>query len=169
MFWNLSALTFCRVDRVEQVVYKGAGIIYTLYIATHVLSTTLFQQVSAASKLTTQTTMPKNWLNCSSLFHVLCVCAAISMTIYCSLEFVKNEDVSEITYKTFNGEYPVVTLCFNFPYIDDRLKQYGKGINSSTYSLFVNGEFWDERMRNKAPHNYTFHEISITGNRESQI
>ena len=34
------------------------------------------------------------------------------------------------------------------PYINERLKAYGDGINSVTYSKFLAGQHWDERMLN---------------------
>ena len=78
--------------------------------------------------------------------HAVCLFATISMTLYCTVEFIKNEDVSEVFYKTFDGDYPDLTLCFNSPYIDEKLSSYGNGITPSSYGSFLSGGIWDEQM-----------------------
>ena len=81
-----------------------------------------------------------------SVFHILCVFAALSMVAYCTFEFIKNEDVAEISYQTFHGGYPDLTLCFDSPFVEEKLRQYGNDLNSSGYGLFLKGDYWDERM-----------------------
>ena len=86
--------------------------------------------------------------NITSLFHFLCITAALLMIIYCGVEFIRNEDVTEISYKSFNGNYPDLTLCFYPPFIDENLMKYGKDLKTWQYGLFLSGYYWDDRMPN---------------------
>ena len=92
-----------------------------------------------------------NTENLVLIFHLLCLSAALSMTIYCAYEFSKNDDLSEVLHKRFNedeeGIYPQITMCFANPYLNDKLVQYGEGINSTSYGQFLIGySDWDDRM-----------------------
>ena len=63
---------------------------------------------------------------------------------------MKDDDVSLVNYKqyhtTTDSIYPSLTLCFNNPFLNDKLEQYGTGINTTTYSNFLKGLHWDNRM-----------------------
>ena len=61
-----------------------------------------------------------------------------------------NEDVSQVTFKEFHETeesiYPSLTVCFSHIYYVDNFDRYGKGINFSTFSQFLSGEHWDDKM-----------------------
>ena len=63
-----------------------------------------------------------------------------------------DEDVAIIEFQTFNSDkdhiYPAVTICFSNPLLEEKLATYGPGINVSSYSSFLRGDFLDERMLN---------------------
>jgi hypothetical protein len=63
---------------------------------------------------------------------------------------MKDEDVSLVNYKRYHSDensiYPSLTLCFNNPFINEKLKSFGDGVNITTYSKFLKGLYWDERM-----------------------
>ena len=91
--------------------------------------------------------MPSNTeKNISAVFHYLCVADALLMIIYCAYKFVKNEDVTEISYKPFNGDYPALTLCFYPPFVEENLSLYGKDLETWKYGAFLTGYYWDDRM-----------------------
>ena len=52
--------------------------------------------------------------------------------------------------KEFNYDnehiYPTVTLCFRYPLLEEKLLKFGEGINVSTYTSFLIGDLWDNRM-----------------------
>ena len=39
-----------------------------------------------------------------------------------------------------------MTICLRKPYIEDKLKNFGKGINGQSYDKFLKGDLWDKRM-----------------------
>ena len=55
-------------------------------------------------------------------------------------------------FKQYNEEkeyiYPSFSLIFVNPFIDAKLKKYGEGVNARTYSQFLEGQLWDDRMLN---------------------
>ena len=85
-------------------------------------------------------------------FHFLCGVAMVGFTIYCVLQYIKDEDVARIEFAEFNAEedntYPTITLCFPTPLIEEKLSSFGEGITVETYSAFLTGQnnSWDERM-----------------------
>ena len=91
----------------------------------------------------------RNW---TRIFHFVCSICAFSLTCWCIYKYMKDEDVSLVNYKRYHSDensiYPSLTLCFNNPFINDKLTEYGNGINTSTYSKFLKGLHWDERMVN---------------------
>ena len=85
-------------------------------------------------------------------FKFVCLTAAVSMIIYCTNDFLENNNISEVSFLRFNQDeesiYPQLTICLlnEFSLLDDKLKQLGKGINTSSYIRFLKGEIWDNRM-----------------------
>ena len=83
-------------------------------------------------------------------FQIICNILAFSLTCWCFHKYWKDEDVSHVNYRRFHdGDdslYPSVTLCFNNPFLEDRFREIGDGINITTYVEFLEGKRWDERM-----------------------
>ena len=84
------------------------------------------------------------------IYHGLCGFAALGFTIFCVHLYVLDEDVAQIEFKEFNRDnehiYPTVTLCFRHPLLGEKLLKFGEGINVSTYTSFLIGDLWDNRM-----------------------
>ena len=84
------------------------------------------------------------------IFHGVCIIMTIGLQIHCIYIFLLNEDVSIVQYQPFHAQkgniYPSITLCIVNPFLEDELKKYGDGINTTSYSNFLAGEHWDERM-----------------------
>ena len=84
------------------------------------------------------------------IFHGLCGFATLGFTIFCVHQYTLDEDVAKIEFQEFNSDedhiYPTVTMCFPNPLLEDKLRRYGDGINVSTYTSFLVGDLWDERM-----------------------
>ena len=89
---------------------------------------------------------------CKCTVYVICALATIGLTVKCVYQYMSDEDVSRISFKTFNSNenaiYPAVTLCFTNPLLDNKLVEYGTGVNSTSYRNFLQGIAWDERMAN---------------------
>ena len=99
----------------------------------------------------TLSTMEVKWkiiLNKSYLF--CCAIATIALISNCFYNFWLDKDTSQITFKTYHkGQdsiYPSISLCFDWPFLKDRLVSFGDGINATAYSKFLSGEFWDDRF-----------------------
>ena len=84
------------------------------------------------------------------LFHMNCFLAALGLTCWCWYKYMKDDDVSLVNYKRYHSEqnsiYPSRTLCFNNPFLNHKLQDIGEGINTTTYSKFLEGLHWDERL-----------------------
>ena len=87
---------------------------------------------------------------CTKFFRLLCMFSAIALTGWCLYKYTLDEDVSLVGYANFNDGkerlYPALTMCFWNPFYNEKLKQFGAGINTSTYSNFIQGNYWDSRM-----------------------
>ena len=97
-------------------------------------------------------------------YAVACVVGTIGLGIDCFIKYNANEDVSQNNFQNFHqdGEdnvYPSVTLCLANPFLDDKLKAYGDGINISSYSDFLRGDIWDERMLKVAKSRERFRDL----------
>ena len=83
-------------------------------------------------------------------FHCLCIVTTIALTGWCLYKYTLDEDVSVVVFAKFNDDnqrlYPALTMCFWNPFYNEKLKMFGTGINTSTYSKFIQGNHWDNRM-----------------------
>ena len=82
----------------------------------------------------------------------MCLCATFAMTCWCFGKYWQDKDVSLVGFVTFNNDesniYPALTICFYNPFLNEKLKSFGTGINTTTYSKFLQGKYWDKRMMN---------------------
>ena len=82
--------------------------------------------------------------------HFICTSATIGFTCFCIHKYFQNEDVSQVTSQEFHKEkdnlYPSVTICTSSIFYDENLQAYGDGVNVSTYSDFMAGKYWDDRL-----------------------
>ena len=73
------------------------------------------------------------------------------MSIYCILEFLEDKDLTEINTKRFNEEieakHPQISLCHR-SFLNDKLKELNEDIDANSYSKFLYGYIWDDRMVN---------------------
>ena len=87
-----------------------------------------------------------------TIFRLFCLVTAISMCIYCTYEFSRNKDLTEVSFEIFNEDemsvYPQISFCYWDQFLDHELKKINKEFNSSSYSDFLKGELWDARMAN---------------------
>jgi hypothetical protein len=97
-----------------------------------------------------------SWENVSGVFQFACSIGAVSLLLWCIWEYSKDEDIVEVAFKKYGTDdqsmYPDISLCFELPYDDEKLKAYGKEITSSLYTMFLMGTeymgHWDERVVN---------------------
>ena len=90
--------------------------------------------------------------------------------------FKKNDDVSLISFKTFHDGkkdlYPTITMCFYNPFLELELEKYGSGINITSYSKYLQGHNFDNRMKNIFYDNVTvsleYYLLAISGKLENK-
>ena len=79
-----------------------------------------------------------NWI-----FHFLAVTTVIVYAASSYNTFSANDDLCEVNFKKFHVDqesiYPSISLCFNAPFLEDRLKAYNSLINASEYEKFLLG------------------------------
>ena len=78
------------------------------------------------------------------------------MTLWVTLEYLKNEDVIEISYRKFDqtkgdSQYPSMSLCFVDSYKHTVFEKThhskkDKNISTTSYTDFINGDVWDDNM-----------------------
>ena len=78
-----------------------------------------------------------------NFFHIVCIVAAVSLTCWCVSIFFQDHDVCLVDFKQYNEEkeyiYPSFSLIFINPFIEEKLREHGDGINTTTYSQFLEG------------------------------
>ena len=84
------------------------------------------------------------------IFRLICILCALSMCLYCIHDYLKNEDLSEVTFTKFRGDdkntYPQVSLCFSDQFQDVKLKQINSNFSAAAYLDYLNGRYWDPKM-----------------------
>lgn len=91
----------------------------------------------------------------SLIFSILCFLATIMLSIDCFITFLKDEDISRNDYIEYHHDghddvseniYPSISLCVINPFLDQKLEKYGNDTNITSYSYFLQGLHWDDRM-----------------------
>ena len=86
------------------------------------------------------------------IFRIICILAALRLTIKGVSKYLKNEDLAQVDYRKFHESpkdmYPTITICLHglLIFSSSKLSSIGVGINETTYSMFLMGKHWDERM-----------------------
>ena len=88
----------------------------------------------------------------SLIFYYLCLFTSFITTLWCVFEYRKDKDITEISYQKFDSkkprsQYPSMSIMLLNPYKQDVILQYNDDkINVSSYSLFLKGELWYDKM-----------------------
>ena len=81
---------------------------------------------------------------------IICICLAVTTTVWCCLEFGKNEDMCDVSYKRFLQDnqsiYPDVTVLIPYQLNETAFEMLGLGINVSTFTRILQGQEWDDEM-----------------------
>ena len=104
--------------------------------------------------------MADQFFHCINILFKIAVLGFLFLEIVEVLDrFIKNDDVSLISFKTFHEEqdnlYPTMTMCFYNPFIQGELEKYGPGINTTSYSQYLQGNVWTDQMQNVLYDNVT--------------
>ena len=98
-----------------------------------------------------------------TMFKALCFIVLFAMITYWFYKFSNDEDVCLVDYKpikeTRDVQYPEVSLCFQAPLLEEKLKTLESGLNSSSYELYLRGKLFDHKMKRI---NYEDVSINIT-------
>ena len=77
-------------------------------------------------------------------FKALCILASVGMIFYWILKYQKDEDVTLVAFKTIktmnDALQPEFYLCFQSPFLDEKLLEVGSDINSQEYLQYIKGE-----------------------------
>ena len=90
------------------------------------------------------------------LFKFLCFSATIFMITYWCVEYSKDNDLASVDYhslKTLGVVNPILSLCFENPFLDEKLKSINSVLNKSVYLEFLKGKVDDNGMLQKIGHN----------------
>ena len=84
------------------------------------------------------------------IFHLLCITATAFLICFCIYTYSQDLDLCLVDYRKYDDTTenmkPIVSLCFLEPLVESKMLQYGPEVNLSSYSEFLKGELWDERM-----------------------
>ena len=94
-----------------------------------------------------------SWKGVFAAFKLVCLTSAISMTIYCSYEYSKNDDLSVVEFKEFNENtesvYPQIELCvMDFSPESEVAKESGFEIDPRSFEETYRGDDWNEQVLN---------------------
>ena len=91
------------------------------------------------------------------VFKSICFIATVGFFVHWIVVFMKNEDVSKIEIRyveKYDDEdddgitLPEVSLCFNDPFLDNRIKEINSNLSGEGYQNFLKGKFSDEGLYN---------------------
>ena len=91
------------------------------------------------------------WNQAQRIFHSFCLVITFGLALRCLFKYLNDNNLSIIDYRKFHQNspdhmYPSMSWCIINPFIDHELKKYGKDINVTSYSYFLQGRYWDDRM-----------------------
>ena len=91
------------------------------------------------------------WMVIKLVTFSLCLCATVGLSIYSILRYCKNEDVTLVQISKYHSSedmiYPSISICIMPPFLENKFDKYKEdGINVSSYTQFLQGDYWDERM-----------------------
>ena len=101
-----------------------------------------------------------------SVFGCLCVTTTFAMIIYWCYQYSQDNDLSLVDYKDFSTipqTYPVISLCFEVPFLEDKLKQIHPSINGSLYLKYLKGEVDNDILRYIDYDNVTLNILDYVG------
>lgn len=94
------------------------------------------------------------------IFHSACLATTVAMVIVWSYEYSLNKDLCFIEYREFyqgdDDVFPVVSMCFKDPFVNDDEMRSKFDVNSSTYLQFLEGEYLDTKLLNVSYDDITF-------------
>ena len=92
------------------------------------------------------------WVILSSLFRFLCFVLTFLMVAFWCYSFGLDEDLCTIDYKSFHSSettiHPVLSLCFEQPFMNRKLQQIDRNLNALKYLKFLNGSIYEDKLRN---------------------
>ena len=79
--------------------------------------------------------------------HVVCFAIVVAYAIINYCNFVRNDDLCEVSFKNFHSEidapYPSLTMCLMSPIVQERLSAHSGTINISSYESYLMGKTHD--------------------------
>ena len=92
------------------------------------------------------------WQHFKWLVTLCCVLATIGTSVWQILTYLKNEEVTEVSFRRYHDSkhdvYPSVTLCFPNQFNDSELQQSGEGTSAESYAAFLQGKLWNPDLVN---------------------
>ena len=85
-----------------------------------------------------------------SMFSGLCVIATFAIIGYWCYLYSKDNDLSLVDYTHFSNiaqHYPVLSLCFDNPFLEEKLTQIHPSINGSLYLKYLKGEIDNDILK----------------------
>ena len=87
-------------------------------------------------------------------FRILCAIITFLLAGLCFYKFINDDDVSQIYFQKYHQNsysvYPALTLCFlnDNIFVEEKLREAltKSKYNSTVYSSFLRGEFWDDEL-----------------------
>ena len=77
-------------------------------------------------------------------FNLACFSTAIGMTVYWLVKYLKDEDGVQVKLNPSESltamQRPVVSLCFQDPFIESKLHRYNITLTSKKYRMILKGE-----------------------------
>ena len=91
------------------------------------------------------------WTALHIVFELICILTTLALVIWCSYEFTKDEDICEVSFKTFLEDeystYPDLWFMLPTRFNETALRTYDKHFTKHKYrSHLFGGRSWDEKM-----------------------
>ena len=86
------------------------------------------------------------WKPLNVSFTAICVLSAVVLAAYWCYKYSLDEDNLQMKYKEYlqskDDVFPVLSMCFVNPVVEEKLKEYSTELNESMYYDFLSGNIF---------------------------
>ena len=95
------------------------------------------------------------------IFKLICILTSLSMVVFWIIKFQRNEDITVIDYapiyKMETVANPEVSICVDNPFLNDKLGEISKELNSEMYLKYLRGE----KILNQTAKNISYDYVTL--------
>ena len=93
--------------------------------------------------------------SCKALYTITCAIVVAFMVGYWFYKYeIEDRDIGVVDYASLEDsddiKFPVVSLCFEDPFVDDNLRATNSNITRQTYLRYLDGEIYNDMHESRS-------------------